>query len=218
MKEIKIDQIFKEKDVEVTLGVLTFKIKVEKSSSSLLKQIHIKEDDIYEKKDIYLKEQLLKNEEVYKVLGKDPKRYPNSANALIKRIIKGKSLYQINNVVEINNYLSISYGLSFGCYDLSKIKGDIYLKQAGVNDTYKGIGKDELHLENLPILEDEAGIFGSPTSDSTKAMITLDTTSVLMLVYGLGKVDDMQKIMDTACDMLIKYGKAYDFEKKIFTN
>jgi len=44
----------------------------------------------------------------YKALGKDPSRYRGSAEALLRRVLSGKGLYQINSVVDINNLVSLS--------------------------------------------------------------------------------------------------------------
>lgn len=37
---------------------------------------------------------------------------------------------------------------------------------------YRGIGKDVLNIEFLPVLFDEEGPFGNPTSDNDRTMIT----------------------------------------------
>ena len=50
----------------------------------------------------------------YKNLGKKPGRYRPSAEALLRRVISGKGLYQINNVVDLLNLLSISSKYSIG--------------------------------------------------------------------------------------------------------
>ena len=39
---------------------------------------------------------------------------------MLRRIIKQKGLYQINNIVDINNYMSISSGYTVGSYMLEK--------------------------------------------------------------------------------------------------
>ena len=75
-----------------------------------------------------------------KALGKDVKRYRNSAEALNRRVLQGKGLYQINNVVEVNNLLSLDTGYSLGSYDLEKLEGDIVWKPAGEGVHYQGIG------------------------------------------------------------------------------
>ncbi|MCF8231187.1 MAG: hypothetical protein K9J27_03280 [Bacteroidales bacterium] len=53
--------------------------------------------------------------QAYKALGKKPARYRVSSEALHRRIIQGKGLYFINNVVDITNLVSIRSGYGI-CY------------------------------------------------------------------------------------------------------
>lgn len=48
---------------------------------------------------------------------------------------------------------------------------------------YAGIGNKSVNIENLLVLEDGDGPFGSPTSDSTRGMITEETTQALLVGY-----------------------------------
>lgn len=218
MLDIQIDTFYQEKEIEVTLGIIECTVKVMKTPKDLLTKIRLLEDTVYENKDTYLKKRQEENKQVYRTLGKDPNRYPNSANALIKRICKRKELYHIHNVVDVNNLISIQFGLSVGSYDIDCLEGPIRLGIAQKTDSYQGIGKDELHLENLPILKDKKGLFGSPTSDSRRAMITEKTENIMMVIYGLGENILMEEIIREAQSLLEKYCKAKTFHIKIITN
>ena len=59
---------------------------------------------------------------------------------------------------------------------------DVYKRQVH----YHGIGKEAVNIEFLPVLSDRQGCFGNPNSDSTRAMITPQTTQLLMCVFGFG--------------------------------
>ena len=61
---------------------------------------------------------------VYKACGKDPSRYRPASEALIRRILQGKALYQIDTLVDLINLASIRYGYSIGGFDADKIAGD----------------------------------------------------------------------------------------------
>ena len=50
---------------------------------------------------------------VYRACGKDPSRYRPAAEALIRRMLQGKPLYQIDTLVDLVNLASIAYGYSF---------------------------------------------------------------------------------------------------------
>src|SRR5690554_660636 len=46
----------------------------------------------------------------YKACGKDPARYRLSAEALMRRVVLGKGLYRVNNIVDLLNLVSVSTG------------------------------------------------------------------------------------------------------------
>jgi len=68
--------------------------------------------------------------QVYKALGKDPSRYRPASEALIRRLLQGKSLYQANTLVDLINLASIVHGYSIGGFDANKIEGKT-LKNGG---------------------------------------------------------------------------------------
>ena len=85
-------------------------------------------------------------------------------------MLSGKRLYQINNIVDINNFVSLEAFSRWGPMIL--IASAEILNCASVGQqTYKGIGKDIINIESLPVFADADGPFGSPTSDSERAMV-----------------------------------------------
>ncbi|MBR5590195.1 MAG: hypothetical protein IKW40_01545, partial [Anaerotignum sp.] len=151
----------------------------------------------------------------YKALGKEPNRYRSSAEAMCRRIAKERGLYYINNVVDINNYLSIKSGYSMGTYDLAHTKGDITWMRAPEGTAYRGIGKDVLNIEFLPVMFDEEGPFGNPTSDNDRTMITDATKDLLLVYYAFDGDADLPALLDEAKDLLEKYAGGTDFELNI---
>ncbi len=120
----------------------------------------------------------------YKAFGKDPSRYRVSSEALIRRIAQGKGLYEVNTVVDANNLISVESGFSVGSYDAAKIGGELVFRVGKEGEMYKGIGKEQIKIEGLPVLADSEGAVGSSTSDSERAMITENTKEVLTLIYS----------------------------------
>lgn len=120
----------------------------------------------------------------YKAFGKDPGRFRVSSESLYRRVRQGKALYQINSVVDANNLVSLETGFSLGSYDTARIGTDIVFRLGKAGETYPGIGKDDIALENMPLLADGQGAFGSPTSDSTRAMIALETRACLTAIFS----------------------------------
>ncbi|WP_125709306.1 B3/B4 domain-containing protein [Companilactobacillus zhongbaensis] len=156
--------------------------------------------------DIRNSEQIKATKASYKELGKDPSRFRPSSDALWRRVVKGKGLYQINALVDLNNYLSLKYKMPFGSYDLNKVSGDINLTKGESGASYAGIGKSDINIENLLVLADDDGPFGSPTSDSTRAMISDDTVSGLVVGYLFGvSLDDAAELQKGVVDVVGRF-------------
>ncbi len=151
----------------------------------------------------------------YKALGKDPNRYRSSAEAMCRRIAKERGLYYINNVVDINNYLSISCGYSMGTYDLEQIRGNLVWKRAPEDCVYQGIGKDLIHIGCLPVLFDADGPFGNPTSDSTRTMVTESTKEILMVFYTFQNGQELDQLLELAANLLTAHAQATNIETQI---
>lgn len=122
---------------------------------------------------------------VYKACGKDPSRYRPAAEALIRRMLKGASLYQIDTLVDLINLASIAYGYSIGGFDADKFVGDTLTLGVGrEGEPYEGIGRGYINIAGLPVYRDAKGGVGTPTSDNERTKIELGTTHLLVLING----------------------------------
>ena len=151
----------------------------------------------------------------YKALGKDPSRYRGSAEALLRRVLSGKGLYQINSVVDINNLVSLESLNPAGTYDLEKITPPIELRIGAVGESYKGIGKDLINIESLPVFADAVGPFGSPTSDSERAMVKLETRKILMVIFSFTGPEGLERWVQRASELLGLYSGAVGIESSL---
>lgn len=122
---------------------------------------------------------------VYKACGKDPSRYRPASEALIRRMLQGKELYQIDTLVDLINLASIKFGYSIGGFDANKFVGDTLTLGIGkTGEPYEGIGRGTLNIEGLPVYRDAVGGVGTPTSDNERTKITLSTTRLCVLING----------------------------------
>lgn len=148
----------------------------------------------------------------YKAFGRNPGRYRVSSEALLRRVRRGDKLYPVNSVVDVNNLLSLQSGLSVGSYDLANIHGPIILRRAVQGEGYTGIGKDLLDLENMLVLADDAGIFGSSMSDSTRAMVTEETKEILAVIYCFDRDTDLAALLASARQAFERFAGAKALE------
>ncbi len=122
---------------------------------------------------------------VYKACGKDPSRYRPAAEALIRRMLQGKELYQIDTLVDLINLASIRFGYSIGGFDADKFHGETLTLGVGrAGEPYEGIGRGMINIEGLPVYRDDNGGVGTPTSDHERTKIDLNTTHLLVLING----------------------------------
>lgn len=122
---------------------------------------------------------------VYRACGKDPSRYRPASEALIRRQLTNKSLYQIDTLVDLTNLASIAYGYSIGGFDADKFHGDTLTLGIGrAGEPYEGISRGMINIEGLPVYRDAIGGVGTPTSDNERTKITLQTTHLVVLING----------------------------------
>ena len=122
---------------------------------------------------------------VYKACGKDPSCYRPASEQLIRRMLQGKELYQIDTLVDLVNLASIAYGYSIGGFDADKFVGDTLTLGVGKEgEPYEGIGRGMLNIAGLPVYRDAIGGIGTPTSDNERTKMTLQTTHLMVLING----------------------------------
>ncbi|MCR5151802.1 MAG: hypothetical protein K6A98_01455 [Prevotella sp.] len=144
---------------------------------------------------------------VYRACGKDPSRYRPASEALIRRVLQGKQLYQVDTLVDLINLASIAYGYSIGGFDADKFVGDTLTLGIGrEGEPYEGIGRGMINIHGLPVYRDSIGGVGTPTSDNERTKIGPDTTRLLVLINGYD--GDRQRVSDNAeyiQQLLLKY-------------
>jgi DNA/RNA-binding domain of Phe-tRNA-synthetase-like protein len=186
MNMICIGDDFTGVGVHVELGWIRCKVTVEPGSASLRERLRKAADGLgarFSKAADH--PAIAATRGAYRKLGKDPSRYRPAAEALFRRVLQNKALPSINNVIDINNLISLETGISIGSYDRDRLTPPLTLDIARSGQTYEGIGRGSLNLEGLAVLADRDGPFGSPTSDSTRSMVDERTTRLLMVFYGL---------------------------------
>ncbi len=155
---------------------------------------------------------------IYKLCGKDPSRYRPSGEALVRRVLQGKGLYQVDTLVDLINLASMKYGYSIGAFDADKFSGDTLTLGIGKEgEPYEGIGRGMINIAGLPVYRDAIGGVGTPTSDHERTKVSLSTTRLLVLVNGYDGSE--QGVTDTAeyiIKLLNKYCAATNCAYKIY--
>lgn len=217
--DVKIDKDILSVYPEIRLGIIHFRANVKRSDPLFWE--HMEKDILpnvrgsIEGKEWSDITGIKGSRAAYKAFGRNPGRYRVSSEALIRRVRRGDELYHINSVVDVNNLISVTSGLSVGSYDLDKIHGGITLRKAVSGEGYTGIGKDFIDMENMLVLADDEGIFGSSMSDSTRAMVTEQARNILVVVYCFENDIDLEKLLDEGKNAFEKFADVSDAESWI---
>jgi DNA/RNA-binding domain of Phe-tRNA-synthetase-like protein len=74
--------------------------------------------------------------------GAKPSRYPSSAESLLGRVLKGRSLPRINALVDTYNAVSLRHVIPVGGEDLDRLEGDLRLVRATGDDAFEASDGD----------------------------------------------------------------------------
>jgi DNA/RNA-binding domain of Phe-tRNA-synthetase-like protein len=218
MLEIRISDELKKKIPELQLFCIECDVESGETPDLLWNQLTKKSTEISSRlkiEDISNLQVIKTSRKAYKACGKDPARYRLSAEALLRRIVKGEELYRISNVVDLLNLVSISSGFSIGGYDAEKVQGGIWFGTGKTGEPYSGIGRGELNIEGLPVFRDETGAFGSPTSDSPRTCVDGNTCRFLMIIISFGVNQGLSDAGEFSIALLRQFANADHIESKI---
>lgn len=153
----------------------------------------------------------------YKACGKDPNRYRPSQEQMMRRIVRGLGLYNVNALVDVGNQLSLMTGCSVGCFDADKVVGDIITLGVGQEgEPYTGIGRGVLNIAGLPVFRDGAGGIGTPTSDNERTKIGLDTRRILVTVHLFDTSVDAGQVYALFVDLFTRHAHAANIRHALY--
>ena len=132
--------------------------------------------------------------EVWKSFGANPTRHRHSTEALMRRIAKQNYLKPYNSAVDLNNFFSLQYEIPVGIYDADKINGDVTLSVGSKDSGYDGLNGRFNSLENILVLSDNEGAFGSPYVDSARTAVTEETTNALHVFFLRPSMDGAEAL------------------------
>lgn len=214
--ELIVSDNIQEKLGKGQLAVLTYVVTVAESTEEFLSYFDqvVTSLTTYTMEDIVKLPHLADTRTAYKKLGNSPSKHRNAAEAMLRRIVKGKGLYHINTIVDINNLMSVTTGFSIGSYLTDQSQGKIRLDVVEEDTYYEGIGKDLVNIKHLPVLFDDIGPFGSPTSDSQRAMVKPGRHEIMSIIYSFSD-EDLMPYIEQYQALLTKYSDATSCEYQI---
>ncbi|KRG11609.1 tRNA synthetase subunit beta [Virgibacillus soli] len=206
--DITIETPLSEKIAVLKFGILEYhNIIVENSPVYLKGKLHYFQESLFfdlENQKIGDIPEIKEWRQIFKTLGKSPSRYRPSAESLLRRVQKQQYLNDLHSAADLNNFFSLKYAIPIGLYDIDKIQGNVQLGIGNAQETYDGLNGRENRAENLLVVKDQIGPFGSPFVDSIRTAVTEKTTSALQIVYFTPSITN-----DAAEEMLKLIASSY---------
>lgn len=150
--------------------------------------------------------------ETYRKFGVNPRKYKPTAEAFLKRILKGSPFPNINSAVDAYLAVELLYMLPIGGYDLEKISGDIVLRISPGEELFQPLGSEntELTAAGEIVYADDRIILTRNWNyrDSDVTKITKDTGDILLASEAaLGDIDekDLIQTIDRIAEYLSHY-------------
>jgi len=141
---------------------------------------------------------IAKYRELFKATGVDLHKCRPSPDALLKRLIAGKGIYNINTAVDAYNLAVIQVGVGLGGFDANKVSQPVELRLSRAGDSVHLLGEDaeEVVGEGRIVYSDQARILTVDLNyrDSDFTKITEKTKNILLFADGAPGLDKEQVI------------------------
>ncbi len=124
--------------------------------------------------------------------GIDPTKTRPAAEALTRRVLRGRSLPRINTLVDALNGVSLQTKIPFAAFDADLVHGPLALRFATAGETILPIGHMErlvLGGSEIVISDGEKVIALYPHRDSDETKITEKTHGAIILACGVPGVE-----------------------------
>jgi len=121
-------------------------------------------------------------------IGIDPTKIRPAAEALIRRVLGGKTIPHINTLVDAYNLASIKTEIALAAFDADKLKGELIMRFAEKGEKFLGIGMEKpmlLQGGEIVVSNGEKLVAVYPYRDADDTKITEKTKNVMLLVCGV---------------------------------
>lgn len=140
----------------------------------------------------------------------DPTKIRPASEALIRRVLHGKPLPQINTVVDTYNLASMKTRIALAAFDADKIDPELTMRFAQEGEQFVGIGMDNpIYLQgNELVIQSGTDIIALyPYRDADKSKIMTPTTEIYLVVCGVPGISTDK--LENAKKVAVKYIQRY---------
>jgi DNA/RNA-binding domain of Phe-tRNA-synthetase-like protein len=126
-------------------------------------------------------------------IGIDPTKIRPAAEALVRRVLAGKTLPNINTLVDAYNLASIRTSIALAAFDQAKLHGNLLMRFAHPSEHFLGIGMDEpmeLGGREVVVADDENLVAVYPYRDADGTKVTEATRDLILMTCGCPGITD----------------------------
>jgi DNA/RNA-binding domain of Phe-tRNA-synthetase-like protein len=143
-------------------------------------------------------------------VGVDPTKNRPAAEALIRRVLGGRTIPSINTLVDAYNLASIKTEIALAAFDANKLKGDLLMRFAEKREKFLGIGMEKhmlLQGGEIVVSDSEKLVAIYPYRDADSAKITEKTKNVMLLVCGVPGIGEetLQRAAQVALEYITRF-------------
>lgn len=210
-----IDPKIFDQNPDLKIGVIVVKgmnnTKRVSSIESLLRGICAQRGKEFADKDIYEDPMIKPWAQAYGKFGVNPKKFPPSIAALLKRVQGGKEIPHINLLVDLYNYFSLKHLLPIGGEDLDWLCGDLHLNFTKGGEPFRAMGSIDVAAaaEGEAAYMDDGGItcryWNYRECERTK--FTEKTVNAVLFIEDLSRIhlDEFGAILKEIQNCILKY-------------
>ncbi len=126
-------------------------------------------------------------------VGVDPTKNRPAAEALIRRILGGRTVPCINTLVDAYNLASIKSRIALATFDADKLEGGLFMRFAEEGERFVGIGMEKpliLKGGEIVVSDDEKLVAVYPYRDADNTKVTEKTRNVIVVVCGAPGINE----------------------------
>jgi len=148
----------------------------------------------------------------YRAFGIKRTSYRSSVERLVKNVIAGRAIPEINSFVDAYNAISLAHVMPLGADDLDKVTGDVAFRFSRPGDTFVDMAADEGEDPNDPpkegevVYADDAHVLCRRWNwrQDARSLVTAQTRRAIVTVQFNGE-GDLEKAAAELCDLIARF-------------
>jgi DNA/RNA-binding domain of Phe-tRNA-synthetase-like protein len=119
---------------------------------------------------------------LFRAAGCDPTRYRPASEALLRRLVKGADLPEIQPLVDVNNCLSAELAVPCCVMAEGSLGTNLVFRSGNEGESYESL-RGPFNAEAKPLLADEIGPIDTPITGSERVKVQADSGRCWLVAY-----------------------------------